>query len=1524
MRVLGRGGMGVVWLARDQRLGRRVALKVIDPVKLASAGARDRFQREAAATAALAHPHVVTLYEVGEVDGTPWVALEYIEGDTLRERLADDPPPLREAIAIGRAVAGALAAAHATGILHRDLKPSNVILGKDGRARVVDFGLARRFGEAAPSVQVAPDLRLPHDSDAAGTPRYMAPEQWRREEPAPATDVWGLGLLLHELIWGHHPYEHLDGAGLRMEVPAEATVPAPRTSRAVPPALAELIAGCLAKAAATRPTAAAVEVQLGRLLERATVIDEGESPFRGLAPFGEKHAAAFYGRDGEIAAFLERLREQAILPVVGPSGAGKSSFVHAGVVPRLRERGWTVLPVRPGRAPLAALARRLLGDETMTASGPAPSVDDTTATVVNPRGPRPPAAPARPIGDDLAAALLARPGRLGVELRALAEAQRTRVVLVVDQLEELHAGEVGADERRAFLHALATAADDPAEPVRVIVTVRDDFLGRVAEVDEVRAALSRVTLLRSPGADGLREILIRPAERAGYRWDDGLVDAMVAAVASAPAGLPLLAFTARQMWHRRDRDGRRLTRATYDELGGVAGALAAHADGVIAGLTGADEAVVREALLRLVSPERTRRAVSRVEVTAGLPATADELVQRLVDARLVITRRAAGGDAELELAHDSLIHAWERLARWIDEGHDDRAFLEHATRAAARWAERGRRDDDVWQGRALADARRSLARLGARAPAPVRALLAASERRARRARWRRRGAYALVVVALAAIAVTATVAALRIAREERHARHRFAEAQIEAAAAARASGDLLAARAHVRGALEVEDSLRARALWLQLAAEPLAWTAHTAAATYDLAVSPDGRTVAAVGQDGAVRLIDRATGAVDELAGVGDQLFAVAWAPDGRWLAAGTWDGQIRVWAWPARTVHAIAAHHGIVDGLVFVGDTLWSAGADGALRAWDAATGARRGAWSEGGPRIAELVALPDGALVTASWDGAIRRWQGGVATVIGRHDGPAIAVTVAGDRLVSGGHDRVVRVWTAAGGQLLAALDEDVARLAYDPVTARVVVGTARGRLRALALTTDADELVLTGHAAGVRALAVAGGRLISGGSDDAIRAWDLTVRPRRPDPGHLMTVVGVDVAADGATAISAGYDHDARRWDLATGRTTAILRGHRDRVWAARFLPDGRVVTGSADGTLRLWDGAATVAVAPLALATGEIYDVAVAPGGGLIAAGATDGRVHLWEPARGAVRAIDVVTGGTVDAVAISPDGRRVAAGASDAVVYVFDLATGARLAGLRGHAGPIPGLAFSPDGRRLASSGEDGVIWLWDLDTGAGRALWRGARSYRIAFHPGGRLIGATAADGLTRLLDLDGGPPRELRGHAGEVNEVRFSADGAIAVTGGNDATVRVWDVTTGAPRWTAPETAIAPVGGAAPAVPAGLDDLPPSAPTRVAGGPAGTLAVGFATGELGLWDPSSGLRLDRLRVHGAVVGLAVEADHLRAISELGDVTEVDLTPLVQPYCDLLREIWRRVEVGSHGRRPARMPPPREHRCRRG
>lgn len=189
LRLLGRGGMGTVYLCRDTVLGRKVALKVIRPEALGNQEARKRFMLEAQLTARLAHPHIVTLFGVGEHEGTPWVALEYLDGVTLKQRLLEERPGFRESLRIALPIAEALEAAHERGVLHRDLKPNNVLLARDGRPRVLDFGLAKlvstereasdllaRTGEIERDAQE--ELEDSRDTYVHGTPRYMSPEQW--------------------------------------------------------------------------------------------------------------------------------------------------------------------------------------------------------------------------------------------------------------------------------------------------------------------------------------------------------------------------------------------------------------------------------------------------------------------------------------------------------------------------------------------------------------------------------------------------------------------------------------------------------------------------------------------------------------------------------------------------------------------------------------------------------------------------------------------------------------------------------------------------------------------------------------------------------------------------------------------------------------------------------------------------------------------------------------------------------------------------------------------------------------------------------------------------------------------------------------------------------------------------------------------------------------------------------------------------------------------------------------------------
>jgi predicted Ser/Thr protein kinase len=201
-REIARGGMGVVYLAQDTRLGRVVALKALPARLTADAERRERLRREARAAAALAHPSVAVVYALEEIDGTLFIATEYIEGHSLREEIRRGSLDPHAAVATAKAVASALAAAHAGGIVHRDLKPENVMRARDGQIKVLDFGLARTI---TPDPEAPTSVRLTVEGAVVGTPGYMPPEQLEGRPVDARADVHAFGVLLHELVTGRLP-----------------------------------------------------------------------------------------------------------------------------------------------------------------------------------------------------------------------------------------------------------------------------------------------------------------------------------------------------------------------------------------------------------------------------------------------------------------------------------------------------------------------------------------------------------------------------------------------------------------------------------------------------------------------------------------------------------------------------------------------------------------------------------------------------------------------------------------------------------------------------------------------------------------------------------------------------------------------------------------------------------------------------------------------------------------------------------------------------------------------------------------------------------------------------------------------------------------------------------------------------------------------------------------------------------------------------------------------------------------------
>ncbi|HEV7745891.1 MAG TPA: protein kinase [Pyrinomonadaceae bacterium] len=248
--TLGRGGMGEVLLAEDSRLGRKVALKLLpssftnDPDRLA------RFEREARAASALNHPNILTIYEVGSFDGRQFIASEYVEGETLRQRQLHSPLKLSEVLDVAVQVVSALAAAHQAHIVHRDIKPENIMLRPDAYAKVVDFGLAKLTAKPTPSSDTSLPTMRQVDTDTGvvmGTTAYMSPEQARGLTLDARTDIWSFGVVLYEMVSGVTPFKGATPSDLIVSILDREPAPLPATGSVIPPELDWIIRKALRK-----------------------------------------------------------------------------------------------------------------------------------------------------------------------------------------------------------------------------------------------------------------------------------------------------------------------------------------------------------------------------------------------------------------------------------------------------------------------------------------------------------------------------------------------------------------------------------------------------------------------------------------------------------------------------------------------------------------------------------------------------------------------------------------------------------------------------------------------------------------------------------------------------------------------------------------------------------------------------------------------------------------------------------------------------------------------------------------------------------------------------------------------------------------------------------------------------------------------------------------------------------------------------------------------------------------------------
>ncbi len=745
---LGEGGFAPVFLAVEEYGGtelRNVALKLFAIDELAgtagTAGtqalSRDRIIDEARALCRVEHPNVVRFFQLveDETGSVLGLAMEHVRGRSVGDRLDEEKVIAVDAVLeLGAAIASALAAVHAAGLVHRDVKPGNVI-DTGGVYKLIDFGIATRvrvrreaptsvttsivpasmrratkdpsavivsvnLGDTVESLSVASDKtaaseRTMHAADerdegtdaVAGTMGYIDPACFAQGEPADASsDLYALGAMLYECLTGRLPAAADDGdestvTRLRMHVAMGLLAPegVRELAPSVPEAVARLVDSLIAPKRQDRPKRAewvACELERLRRLQRGPARDlPPEGPFRGLEAFDERHRDVFFGRAPDVATALELLRARGLVALVGPSGSGKSSLARAGVLPAIVDGAlgawpprWTSVTISPDAYPRAALEHGL-----------ASFLDGKRAP------------------DD--------PDELASILATSVETTSVGLVILVDALEELVTLAAPAD--RAYLALfLAALSSRPMPGLRAVVTARRDLLDPLLGEPGLGVALTRAVQLVVPlSAPAWADVVDERLAAYGFSLENEAMRAELGReLASIAEAMPLVEFGLARLWEHRDGARHVLAQSGLAAIGGLAGALARHAEATLEALvqsSGAEAATTAgELLLALTTPHGTRATKTRDELAREVPGPLrDVVLPALERARLVVV-----DDGRATIAHEALIARWPRLHAWVQSERRDRETARDIEEAAMRWrAQPG--TDLLLRGRPLRDAR---------------------------------------------------------------------------------------------------------------------------------------------------------------------------------------------------------------------------------------------------------------------------------------------------------------------------------------------------------------------------------------------------------------------------------------------------------------------------------------------------------------------------------------------------------------------------------------------------------------------------------------------------------------------------------------------------------------------------------------------------------------------------------------------------------------------------------------------------
>jgi WD40 repeat protein/serine/threonine protein kinase len=1470
LNVIGEGGMGVVYAARQSSIARTVALKMLKAAD-ADLSQRDKFISEAVVTGELDHPNIVPIYDLGaNDDGALFYSMKRVKGTPWHKVLKDRT--LDENLNILLRVADAVAFAHVNGVIHRDLKPENVMLGDFGEVLVMDWGLARVTAEFPNAASIT-------QSDAmGGTPAYMAPEMATGplERITPASDVYLLGAILYEIITGKPPHTGKTVMACLFAAAKNQIAPSDKSGELVEIAL---------KAMASKP-----EV-------RYQTVQEFQEAVR------------------EYQAHAESLRLLSIARKHIDEGARKQDYeLYARAIYALEDS----LNLWSGNHKAEALLGGTRIDYARLAL--AKGDFDLGASLLNPA-----VVEHQPVLADIDAGRRERESRkrwvkllrtavvgLGVAVVAIAtiayfavskqrdEAFRQRGLAVVarEDAEEQRdvavtataaavAAREDAEKARTEEEKQRVAAEQNAEAARVAeiaaTEARDEAVD-ARESEEYEAYIARIGLTKvkldensfEVAADLLEDC---PADLRNWEWgrlrfltqmayQSWPAPAPIYAVAFAPDGAHFATgagsgqaaiwnLTTGQPEHALPQTGEYVHAVAYDAAGERLAV--GSSDGSVIVYRVAD----REPLARLVgheggvhsvrfSPDGARLLTCGVDETARLwdLATQREL-QKLQghtwwvwsaefspDAQRLVT---AGQDGQVVVWHpDPKAPATADFVPYVEY----RRFAEHVGPVyAARFA-------------------------------PNTGEIASAGNDGRVLIWKPEDLDTQPL-------------------QDRIDQLEFRDGTVIAPA---------------------RQPLRFRSL-----------TGHRGPIR-TLAYSTDGQSLASGGEDNVIIVWNAQTGApLRQLRGHASHVTSCAFSPSGEFLLSGGRDEQLKLWR-PADggETRALAAQEDDGQGVLSArfsadGGQVVSASRDFTASLWDVASLDRRQHFAEGHDFLATAAAFyADGTRVaTAAMDGTVRIWNVATGAELNRLAGTGYAAIVAvsddGRWVATASTGPDALVWDATTGELAATLKggdaTTMSALRFAPGSSELLAtGNGDGEIHLWRRDLDSGVWHPTAlprvHSRGITALAFVaeGARLISASRDNTCTQWNVPAHREIPGAAlrHPEAVADMAVTRNGQTAFTICDDGQLREWSLADARLVRVLGATGDA--EAKFTSvdasaDGSLVAAAnaTAGTIRIWNtttgaeltapnganAAATTAWLDFGRDSNRIWGVRFVPDGQqLLAIGGNDAVLRDVQTA-GVLRRFSPHS--VVAAADISPDGTRVATGSWDRTVKIWDAATGRVIVKLPElHADAINSIVYSPTGDRLLTASKDGTARLWNATTGAPlEPVLRGhtGEIHQACFSPDGTHILTAGADSTARVWNALTGaealPP--LAGHKWGVLSAAYSANGERIITGSEDNSAIVWNAKTG--------ELISTLAGHTAGV------------TATALSPDGTRALtGSQDNAAKLWDATTGKEILTLAAHASEVTSAAFSPDGRTALTSGRDSQILLWPTVDWTAPLAKQ----------------------------